>query len=187
MLKVYIFLADGFEEIEGLTVVDLLRRAKIDISMVSITGKKFVTGSHMITIETDVLFENTDFNDADLLVLPGGMPGTNHLMQHEGLDNLLKEFHAKGKALAAICAAPIVLGTKDILKDKKATCYPGYENDLLGAIYENAAVVTDGNVITSRGMGTTIDFALTIIKSMIGEQEAKKIAAAIQYQIPMTI
>lgn len=181
MAKVYIFLASGYEEIEGLTVVDLLRRANIEIMMVSITGDIYVTGSHHITSKADALFENVDFADADMLVLPGGIPGTNNLKAHEGLDHLLKQFSEKGKKLSAICAAPSILGTKGLLKGKKATCYPGYEDSLTGAHVKNAAVVEDGNIITSKGMGTAIDFSLSIIKNLAGEEEAVKIAKAIQY------
>jgi len=182
MAKVYIFLAEGYEEIEALTVVDLLRRANIDIKMVSVTGKISVTGSHQITTSSDVLFENADFKDADMLVLPGGMPGTMNLMEHEGLDLLLREFHAKGKSLAAICAAPRVLGIKGILVGKNVTCYPGNEEFLNCARVINTAVVTDGNITTSKGMGTAIDFSLSLIKGISGEAEAVKIAKAIQYQ-----
>jgi 4-methyl-5(b-hydroxyethyl)-thiazole monophosphate biosynthesis len=180
--KVYLFLADGFEEIEGLTVVDLLRRAGIEIVMVSVNGNIEVTGSHQITTKADVIFEEVDFADADMLVLPGGMPGTNHLKEHEGLDRLLKEFHSKGKKLSAICAAPSVLGSKGLLKGKKATCYPGHESSLIDAQVMNTAVVEDGNIITSRGMGTSIDFSLALIKNIAGEAEAAKIASAIQYE-----
>lgn len=182
MAKVYIFLANGFEEIEGLTVVDLLRRANIEIEMVSITGDIFINGAHHIITKADVLFENADFSDADMLVLPGGMPGTNSLKAHEGLDQLLKQFHAQGKKLSAICAAPSVLGTKGLLKGKNATCFPGHEDSLIGAHVKNATVVEDGNIITSKGMGTSIDFALSIIKNIAGETEAERIARAIQYR-----
>lgn len=182
MNKVYIFFADGFEEIEGLTVVDLLRRAGIEIVMVSVNGNIYVTGSHHITVETDAVFESVDFTDADMLVLPGGMPGTHHLKAHEGLDRLLKEFYAKGKKISAICAAPIVLGSKGLLQGRQATCYPGHENDLIGACIINTAVVEDGNIITSRGMGTAIDFSLALIKNMAGEAQAARIAGAIQYE-----
>lgn len=181
MAKAYIFFAEGFEEIEALTVVDLLRRANIEITMVSITGNELVTGSHQISTLTEILFEDTDYEDADLLILPGGMPGTNHLMKHEGLDRLLKEFHKKGKSLAAICAAPKILGMKGILEGKSATCYPGHEDSLLGADYRNVEVVSDGNIVTSKGLGTAIDFSLEIIKRLIGENEARKIAETIQY------
>jgi protein deglycase len=180
MAKVYIFLTDGYEEIEGLTVVDLLRRAGIEIVMVSVTGEIFVTGSHNITTKADTLFESTDFSDAEMLVLPGG-PGTKDLEVHEGLDHLLKEFAQKGKKLAAICAAPRVLGGKGLLNGKKATCYPGHEEALIGAYIKNAAVVEDGNIITSRGMGTAIDFSLALIKKLLNEADAEKISKAIQY------
>lgn len=181
MSKVYIFLADGFEEIEGLTVVDLLRRADIDIAMVSISGKLEVTGGHDIVVKADLLFEEAQFSDADMLVLPGGKKGTDNLMAHEGLDILLRDFASKGKMLAAICAAPSVLGTKGLLKDKKAICYPGFEKLLTGATVTDKAVVADGNIITSKGMGTAIDFSLEIIKALKNEEEAAKIASSIQY------
>lgn len=182
MSKVYLFLAEGFEEIEALTVVDLLRRANIDIMMVSVTGKLQVTGSHRIATMAELLFENVNFEDADLLVLPGGMPGTTNLQKHEGLDRLLKEFHGKGKSMAAICAAPSVLGSKEILKGRNATCYPGFEDALIGAHMKDTAVVTDGNITTSKGLGTAIDFSLAIIKNIKGEEEAVKIAKSIQYE-----
>ena len=182
MAKVYLFLADGFEEIEGLTVVDLLRRAGIEIVMVSITGELSVTGSHRITVLADALFDETDCSDADMLVLPGGMPGTKNLLEHKGLDVLLREYALTNGKLAAICAAPRVLGTKGLLKGKNATCYPGNEDALLGAHVVNAAVVLDGNTITSKGMGTAIDFSLALIKSLKNGEEAERIAQAIQYQ-----
>lgn len=182
MAKVYLFLANGFEEIEGLTVVDLLRRASIEIMMVSITGSPYVTGSHNIMVKADDLFENVDFADGDMLVLPGGMPGTKYLSEHEGLDRLLKKYSEKGKKLSAVCAAPSVLGSKGLLKGKNATCFPGFEDALTGARVKNEAVVTDGNIITSKGMGTAIDFSLAIIRSISGESEASKLAKVIQYQ-----
>lgn len=182
MAKVYIFLADGFEEIEGLTVVDLLRRAGINIMMVSVTGNCYVTGAHQIITKADILFEEANFADGDMLVLPGGMPGTKHLSEHKGLDLLLKEFYAKSKKLAAICAAPSVLGTKGMLQGRKATCYPGFEEKLLGAHMEHSAVVEDNNIITSMGMGTAIDFSLALIKTIVGEEKAAEIADSIQYQ-----
>ena len=130
MAKVCVFTADGFEEIEGLTVVDLLRRAGADTQMVSISDSLSVKGSHSIEIKADTFFEDVNYGEADLLVLPGGMPGTLHLGGHEGLCSLLKEFHEQGKKVAAICAAPSVLGKLGILKGKKAVCYPGFEEKL---------------------------------------------------------
>lgn len=181
MAKVYLFLTNGFEEIEGLTVVDLLRRANIDVVTASVTGSLYVTGSHQIEVKADALFEELDFTEGDMLVLPGG-PGTKNLREHQGLDQLLKQYHSQGKKLSAVCAAPSVLGSKGLLKGRKATCFPGYEETLLGAHAMSEAVVTDGNVITSKGMGTSMDFGLAIIESLSGKEEAVKVAKSIQYQ-----
>jgi 4-methyl-5(b-hydroxyethyl)-thiazole monophosphate biosynthesis len=182
MAKVYIFLADGFEEIEGLTVVDLLRRADIEITMVSITDKKLITGSHNIKVEADELFESLDFKDADMLVLPGGMPGTNQLGSHEGLVKLLTNFNTKNQQIAAICAAPSVLGVNGILQGKKATCFPGFEEKLLGASATGSKVEIDSNIITAKGMGVSIDFALSIIEKLKDKDTADRIGKAIQYK-----
>jgi len=178
---VYLFLADGFEEIEGLTVVDLLRRADISIKTVSITGSLTVTGAHTIKVEADTLFEKEDFKDASLLVLPGGMPGTKHLLEHTGLVSLLKNFNEQEKKLAAICAAPSVLGVNGILNGKKATCYPGFEEKLLGAESTDNKVEVASNITTSKGLGTAIDFSLEIISQLKDKKTADNIAAAILY------
>ncbi len=182
MGKVYIFLANGYEEIEGLTVVDLLRRAGIETVMVSITGEILVSGSHHIASKADVLFEDCDFTDADLFVLPGGLPGTNNLKAHLGLDCLLKRADREGKIIAAICAAPSVLGAKGLLEGKMAICYPGHEDALIGAKIIPADVVEDENIITSKGMGTAIDFSLALICKLAGSKTAETIAKAIQYR-----
>lgn len=178
---VYLFLADGFEEIEGLTVVDLLRRADITIKTVSITGNLTITGAHAIKVEADTLFEQEDFKDASLLVLPGGMPGTRHLLEHTGLVSLLMEFNRQEKKIAAICAAPSILGVNGILTGKKATCYPGFEDKLLGALLTENRTEVDSNITTSKGMGTAIDFSLEIITQLTDKETANKIAEAIQY------
>lgn len=180
MKKICIFLADGFEEIEGLTVVDLLRRAGAKMQMVSITGNRRIEGAHGIVIETDTLFEEMDYNDTSMLVLPGGMPGTRHLKEHGKLGKLICDFHREGKWIAAICAAPSVLGKAGILKGKQATCYPGFEEALEGAFHREDRVVVDGNLITSRCPGTAIEFALVIIDELYGPEKAKEIKAAIQ-------
>ena len=125
MKKASVFLAPGFEELEGLTVVDLLRRAGVEVTMVSIEETRIITGSHGITVEADRLFGEMDYADQDLLVLPGGMPGTTNLKNCDRLLELLHSFHKQGKMLAAICAAPTVFGHMGILEGKKATCYPG--------------------------------------------------------------
>ena len=182
MVKVYIFLANGFEEIEGLTVVDLLRRAEIEISMISITGSKEIIGSHNIKIEADGLFEDIDYRNAEMLILPGGMPGTNYLSEHKGLITLLKQFNQEGKKIAAICAAPSVLGLNGILNGKRVTCYPGYDEKLLGATVTYNKVEIDSNIITGKGMGVSIDFSLCIIEQLIDIETANRIAASIQYK-----
>lgn len=182
MSKVLIFMAEGHEEIEALTVVDLLRRAGIDICMVSITGDKKVTGSHGITTVCDKLIETVNFDDADMLVLPGGMPGTINLGECELLMDQVHGFNTSKKGLAAICAAPTVFGKAGILRGKKATCYPGMEADLKGADVSTDAVCHDGHIITSRGMGTAIPFALEIIRTFQGDEAAEKLAKSIVYK-----
>ncbi len=182
MSEVYIFFANGFEEIEGLTVVDLLRRAKINITTVSITESQEVTGAHNIKVIADELFGESDYDNAKMLILPGGMPGTTHLLQHKKLRELLLRHNSENKMIAAICAAPSVLGMNGILEGKKATCYPGFEDKLIGAIYTNEKVVEDKNVITSKGLGTAIDFAASIIEHYQGRKAANQIKSSIQYE-----
>lgn len=181
MTKTAIFMADGFEEIEALTVVDLLRRASIEITTVSISGGKKVTGSHQITVEADALLEDIDFDSLDMLILPGGMPGTTNLEQCKPLTEKIKEFDEKGKMLCAICAAPTVFGGLGILKGKKACCFPGREGDLIGADVQTTSVTKDGHFITSRGMGTAIDFALAIIEHYQGKDASNDMAKKIVY------
>lgn len=164
MSKTAIFMADGCEEIEGLTVVDILRRANLEIEMVSLNGTTSVTGSHKITFLTDTIFENVNFDTFDAIVLPGGMPGTLKLGEHEGVNQLIQKFAAEGKLVCAICAAPSVLGAAGILKNRHAVCHPGFEDKLIGAITSEDSVMTDDNIITSRGMGTAIEFALAILR-----------------------
>lgn len=181
MKKAYLFLADGFEEIEGLTAVDILRRAGIDVCTVSIMGKKEITGAHQIEVKADALYENCDFADGDMFILPGGMPGTRYLGEHPGLCQLLKENAADGTQLAAICAAPSVLGDLGLLYGKKAICYPGFESRLTGAEVTFEKVVTDGNITTSMGMGTAIPFALRLVAILAGEKTAAEVKGSIRY------
>lgn len=162
MNKIGILMADGCEEIEGLTVVDVLRRANMDIVMISINGTTTVTGSHDITFMTDTVFEQVDFDTFNGIVLPGGVPGTPNLAAHAGVKDVILQFAQKGKLVAAICAAPSVLGTLGIFNGKMAVCHPGFEDKLTGANVIFDSVAADGNIITSRGMGTAIDFALAI-------------------------
>ena len=143
MGTVYVFFADGFEEIEALTIVDVVRRAGLNSKIVSVTPDEIVAGATDVSVLCDVNFDNCDFFDAELLVLPGGMPGAQTLSDHKGLCRLLTTTADKGKRLAAICAAPMALGKLGILNGYKATCYPGFEEYLQGATYENKAVVSD--------------------------------------------
>ena len=183
MSKVFVFLADGFEEIEGLTVVDILRRAGIETEMVSITGNKKITGSHGIEIGADVLFEDADYSQAVIYVLPGGMPGTKHLAAHEGLAKLLLEAEKNGVKVAAICAAPSVLGGLGLLKGHRAVCFPGFEEKLTGAEVTKEPVEVSGNVTTSRGMGTAIPFALALVAQLKDQKTADELGAGIIWNI----
>ena len=177
-----VFMAEGLEEIEGLTVVDILRRAGIDTQMVSITDERLVTGSHQISIQTDICMKDADFSKTELLVLPGGMPGTLHLGACKPLTDLLAQFHKEGKCVAAICAAPSVLGDLGLLKGKKAACYPSFENRLTGADVVFDEVAADGNVITSRGMGTAIPFALALVAKLISKEKAEELGKDIIFR-----
>lgn len=171
MKKIGIFMADGCEEIEGLTVVDLVRRAKLEIVMISISDTKEVTGSHGVKFMVDALASEVDFASLDGIVLPGGMPGTVHLGESKTVNRVIREFASEGKLVAAICAAPSVLGAAGLLQGQYATCHPGFEEKLTGAVTSTDAVVMDGNIITSRGMGTAIDFGLAIIRFLTEDEE----------------
>lgn len=181
MKKVSIFLAEGFEEVEALTPADLLRRAGAEVTLVSVTDKREVAGSHGIVITADQMFDAMDFTDTELLILPGGMPGTLHLKECGPLLELLKDFNEKGRKLAAICAAPTVLGAAGILNGKKATCYPGMEDGLTGAQAADERVVVDGNITTSRGVGTAIPFALSLTAQLFDSEKAEHIRSSIVY------
>ena len=181
MSKVYAFMADGLEEIECLAVVDILRRAGVEIETVSITGDDWITGSHGIRIITDKLWKEIEIGEDDVLFLPGGMPGTKYLGEFESLCEALKKHAAAGSRMAAICAAPTVLGDLGLLNGKKATCYPGFEEHLTGAAYVSDGVVTDGNITTARGMGFAIDLGLELVRLLKSEDEAKSLKAAIQH------
>lgn len=181
MKKVSVFLADGFEEIEGLTVVDLLRRAGVEVTTVSITGDYTIHGAHGIDVQADKLFDEMNYDGQDMLVLPGGMPGTLNLGAHQGLEKLLKKFYEEKKYLAAICAAPSVFGKYGFLKGRKATSYPGFEEQLVGAECVTDAVAVDDIIITSRGMGTAIPFSLSLIEVLISSDKANEIGKSIIY------
>jgi 4-methyl-5(b-hydroxyethyl)-thiazole monophosphate biosynthesis len=181
MSRVCIFLAQGFEEIEGLTVVDLMRRAEIPITMVSIGDSLEVTGAHGIRVTADAYLADMDFSDTEMLVLPGGAPGTCNLNACEPLKALLKDFYEQGRYIAAICAAPMIFGQLGFLKNRKATCYPGFEEYLDGAEHLLDTVVVDETVITSRGLGTAIDFAAALITLLTDAATAEEITKSVIY------
>ena len=182
MKKVSVILADGFEEIEALTVVDLLRRAQIYVGTVSITDDYTVHGAHGINVQAEDLFEEVAFVESDMIGLPGGMPGTSNLNAHEGVRRVVKEFNRDGKYSGAICAAPTILGNLGLLKGKRVSCYPSVEQEIQGAVMTRTDVTVDGNLITSRGAGTAIAFALKLIEMLSGAEKAAEIAEAILYE-----
>ena len=171
---VYIHLATGFEEVEAITTCDYLRRAGIDAKLVSIEGLK-VLGAHNIAIDADLLFEEADYSQCSAIVLPGGLPGTTNLMAHQGLRNEILKANGQGKLICAICAAPMILGDLGIIKGKTATIYPGIEEKLTGANYEDSIAIKDGNIITSRGPATAVNFALKIIEAIKGIAASEEI------------
>lgn len=177
MKKVIVFLAEGFEEIEAVSIIDTLRRGEIEVTTASISNNKNVKGAHNISIETDKLFDDIDFKSYDMIALPGGMPGAKNLNEHEGLKEQLKEF-AKDKHIAAICAAPLILGGLGLLKGKKATCYPGFEPELIEATITHEPVTIDGNIITGRGPAFAISFSLQIVETLAGKATRDEVANA---------
>ena len=182
MAKVYEFLADGFEEIEALAAVDILRRGGIEVKTVSLTGQLEVTGSHGITILADLRFEEAGhFDDADMLLL-GGLPGTTHLKEHEGLKALLKRQHQAAKRIGAICAAPSVLAECGILDGKKATCSPGFERYFnASTTYTGTLFQEDGNVITGEGPAATLPYAYQILSYFVDKSAVKQLQDGMQY------
>lgn len=183
MKKAYIFLANGFEEVEALTVVDLFRRAGMEIATVSIEAEKIVESSHRVRVEADFLLPEVKGTMADVLILPGGMPGTTNLQECEALMEMILGLHASGAYIAAICAAPSVLAGLGLLDGKKATSYPSFEDKLSMADYQYDSVVVDGQIITSRGMGTAIEFGLKLIELLEGSQKAGEVAKSIVYRV----
>lgn len=181
MSKVVVFLADGHEECEALIPADLLRRAGVEVVLASITGSLEVNGSHGIRVTADALAEEVDYTDADLLFLPGGLPGTTHLGESALVKEKVLEFAGQGKKLAAICAAPSVFGGLGLLDGRNATSHPGFEDKLGGANVTGHAFDVDGNITTGRGLGAAIPFGLSLVAQLAGQETADRIAAAIAY------
>lgn len=178
---VYLFLADGFEEIEALCVLDFLRRASVPVVTVGVTGK-IANGSHNIPVICDIEEKELDTkSDFEMIILPGGMPGSVNLDNSKVVDVMIKRAVAEDKFICAICAAPFVLGKRGALEGKRATCYPGFEKQLTGAAIVDAGVVRDGKIITGRAMGASHDFGLEIVEAICGKEERKRLAEAVLY------
>lgn len=180
--SIYVFLAEGFEEVEAVTTIDLLRRAGLPTHIVAVGDRASVTGAHGIVIQGDLLIDEVYSADVDALVLPGGLPGVTNLKASAKLRSLIEEAAAASKLLAAICAAPSILGELGLLEGLQATAYPGFEQYLTGAEAQPKAVVRSGQFITGRSAGATIDFALAIIEALAGREQADAVASAIVYQ-----
>jgi 4-methyl-5(b-hydroxyethyl)-thiazole monophosphate biosynthesis len=177
-MKSYVFLAEGFEITEALATVDVLRRGKINTLTVSISDSLQVTASNQTTVIADLLFDKQPLDDADLIVLPGGMPGTINLGKYQPLLDLVLQYHQEGKLIAAICAAPTIFGKLGLLNGKHAVCYPGMEEGLTGAIVTNQGVVRDGNIITAKGMGVSQHFGVALLEALTDCDTARQVARA---------
>lgn len=175
MKKALVLMAPGFEEIELTTVVDLLRRAEIDVTLASIDKHEFVRGAHEMSIKADKILSECETNRYDALVLPGGWPGALNLFESGDVQNIISEFAKEDKLVAAICAAPYILGKMGLLHGKLATCYPGFEGDLKGATLRNCPSVTDGNFITGKGPGYAAQFAMAILDKLVGSEKVAEL------------
>ena len=170
MKTIFVFLAEGFEEIEALTPVDVLRRAGLSVETVSVMDEKVVAGAHGVPVVADKMFAEINPEDAEMILLPGGLPGATNLDAHEGLNQMILGFAKEEKPLAAICAAPLVFGNRGLLQGKKATCYPGFETYLQGAEYTAALVEKDGNFMTAKGPGAALESAFALVEKYCGGQ-----------------
>lgn len=175
----YVFLADGFEEVEALAPVDVMRRAKLDVKTVGVTGSE-VTGAHDITVKADIALSDVQADDIEGVILPGGMPGTLNLEKSQGVIDAVKYAYENGKIIAAICAAPSIIGNLGYLEGRKATCFPGFEGKLSGAEYTAAHTETDGNVITAKGAGCAVEFGHAIVSKALSKEAADKVIGDMQ-------
>lgn len=180
MKKLMIILAPGFEEVEALSVVDILRRASVTADMISISGE-YVTSSNNITVQTDFPIDTIDEDQYDGLVLPGGMPGAENLKNNAVVIDIVKKFFKEEKLVCAICAAPMVLGEADVVKDKDITCYPGFEQYLNGANIKSELVVICGNIITGKGPAAAFEFAFTILENLGLKDEVEKLKSSMMF------
>ncbi|MDR0894826.1 MAG: DJ-1/PfpI family protein [Prevotellaceae bacterium] len=178
MGTIYVFFADGFEEVEAFTTVDVLRRAGMNVEMITVTPDEIVTGAHDVPVLCDRNIDNCDFADAELIVLPGGMPGAATLEKCARLRKLIQQFADQNKPIAAICAAPMILGNLGLLKGKRATCYPGFEKYLTGANVTTAQTEIDGNIITGKGPGAAMEFAMHLVNIILGKEKVQELKEA---------
>lgn len=176
---IYLFLADGFEEVEALTPLDILRRAEIPVCTVGIGGN-YPVGAHKICVKADLVDTDVDLSDMTGVILPGGMPGTINLGNSLMVQSALEKAMEKNLPIAAICAAPSILGRAGYLNGRRATCFPGFEEDLHGAILSDTPVITDGNIITARGAGVALEFALALTSLLKSKDKAEEIRSGIQ-------
>ena len=180
---IYMFLADGFEEVEALCPLDILRRANLEVTTVGVGGKDVIRGAHGIIVHADIPDIMYRDSSPDMIILPGGMPGSSNLDESRIVDSALRAAHRQGKFLAAICAAPMVLGKRGYLEGKRAVCFPGFEELLAGAVVDTEnSLVRDGNIITAKGMGAAFDFGLELVKCFKDDEAAKKISSAVFYK-----
>ena len=182
MKTIFVFLADGFEEIEALTPVDILRRAGLSVKTVSVMDEQVVAGAHGVPVLADVMFDEVNAEDAEMILLPGGLPGATNLDAHQGLSQMILDFAKEEKPLAAICAAPLVFGNRGLLEGKKATCYPGFETYLKGAQYTAALVEKDGNFITGKGPGAAMEFAFAMVEKYFGMDKVNELKQGMMIQ-----
>ncbi len=178
---IYIFLADGFEETEALVTLDMLRRAGFTVGTVGV-GSDELTGAHGIIVKADISAEDVSYSELDAIVLPGGMPGTENLYSSKVVNDAVDYCIGNGLTVAAICAAPIIFGRKGLLHGKKAVCYPGFENELVGADVSNEQSVTDGNIITAKGAGCVFEFSHSIITQLSDIKTADRVISEIQHK-----
>lgn len=181
-MKTYIFLASGFEEIEAIAPIDILRRAGIEVVTVSISDQKMVTGSHGLTVIADILFSEVKPVDVGMIFLPGGLPGTTNLDAHKELKELIHSKVQMNFPVAAICAAPSVLGKMGLLKGIEAICYPGFEKFMIDATVSEKTIVQTGNILTAKAAGVAIPFALSLVELLKGKSVADDVAHSIYYQ-----
>lgn len=182
MSKAVVFFADGTEECEALLVVDLLRRAKVEVTVASVMGRRALVSSHKVHLTADALAEDIDYSEVDLIVLPGGIPGTPNIAANKTVCDTAAAFVKQGKKVAAICAAPSILASLGLLEGKRATAHAAFQDKLAGATVLDEEVVVDGNITTSYGLGGAIPFALELVRQLAGPGEAERIQNAIAYR-----